>query len=138
MADINYIVASIKKWHFAEFEKIKNKLPGNWILIKEPKNLNLEYLDKIKPKFIFFPHWSEKVPVEIIEKYECICFHETDLPFGRGGSPIQNLIQNGFSETKITALQMTSELDAGPIYLKNIIFRGSCRRNLHSFCKINI
>ena len=42
----------------------------------------------------------------------------TDLPFGRGGSPLQNLISKGFIETKITALRMTKELDAGPIYLK--------------------
>ena len=29
---------------------------------------------------------------EIHENYKCIIFHMTDLPFGRGGSPLQNLI----------------------------------------------
>jgi methionyl-tRNA formyltransferase len=42
----------------------------------------------------------------------------TDLPFGRGGSPLQNLIVRGHSETVLTALRMTEELDAGPVYLK--------------------
>ena len=46
------------------------------------------------------------MPSEIIRNYECICFHETDLPFGRGGSPIQNLIVRGFKTTKISAIKM--------------------------------
>ncbi|UZP66801.1 hypothetical protein N1030_14465 [Desulfovibrio mangrovi] len=42
----------------------------------------------------------------------------TDLPFGRGGSPLQNLIQRGFTETKLSALRCTEEVDAGPVYMK--------------------
>ena len=42
----------------------------------------------------------------------------TDLPFGRGGSPLQNLITRGISKTKISALRCNEEIDAGPIYLK--------------------
>lgn len=42
----------------------------------------------------------------------------TDLPFGRGGSPLQNLIARGIYETKITALRCIKELDAGPVYEK--------------------
>ena len=42
----------------------------------------------------------------------------TDLPFGRGGSPLQNLIQRGIYSTKISALRCVKELDAGPIYMK--------------------
>jgi methionyl-tRNA formyltransferase len=42
----------------------------------------------------------------------------TDLPYGRGGSPLQNLIQRGHKETKISALRCVKDMDAGPIYLK--------------------
>lgn len=42
----------------------------------------------------------------------------TDVPFGRGGSPLQNLIALGHSETKVTALRMVDQMDAGPVYLK--------------------
>ncbi len=121
MENISYIVASIKKWHIDEFEKIKAKVPGNWFLLNESSDLTIDYLNKINPQYIFFPHWSEKVSEEIINNYECICFHETDLPFGRGGSPIQNLINKGFDKTKISALKMTNEIDAGPIYLKKTL-----------------
>lgn len=42
----------------------------------------------------------------------------TDLPFGRGGSPLQNLIVQGIYETQLSALRCVEEVDAGPIYLK--------------------
>ena len=42
----------------------------------------------------------------------------TDVPFGRGGSPLQNLIVRQVRETKVTALQCVEELDAGAVYLK--------------------
>ena len=42
----------------------------------------------------------------------------TDLPFGRGGSPLQNLIERGIYQTKISAIKCVKELDAGDIYLK--------------------
>lgn len=46
----------------------------------------------------------------------------TDLPYGRGGSPLQNLILLGHKETKISALKVVRELDAGPIYIKRKLF----------------
>jgi methionyl-tRNA formyltransferase len=58
------------------------------------------------------------VPDEIVKKYECVCFHMTDLPFGRGGSPLQNLIVQGYKDTILTALRMGKGMDTGPIYYK--------------------
>jgi methionyl-tRNA formyltransferase len=40
------------------------------------------------------------------------------VPYGRGGSPLQNLIWRGHIETKVSALRMMSEMDAGPVYMK--------------------
>jgi methionyl-tRNA formyltransferase len=42
----------------------------------------------------------------------------TDLPFGRGGSPLQNLISRGIYHTKISALKVDKGIDTGDIYLK--------------------
>ena len=42
----------------------------------------------------------------------------TDLPYGRGGSPLQNLIIRGHKDTMITAIRCMKGLDAGPIYIK--------------------
>jgi len=75
-------------------------------------------LHDINPTYIFFPHWSFIIPSNVYENFICVVFHMTDLPYGRGGSPLQNLIQRKIYETKISALKVVKELDAGPIYIK--------------------
>ena len=72
----------------------------------------------ISPVKIFIPHWSYIIPSAIFERYECIVFHMTDLPYGRGGSPLQNLIVRGLTATKLSALRVEVGLDTGPVYLK--------------------
>ena len=113
-----YIIATIKDWNINEYRKSKFYKKKNWHLLTNPKKLTFKYINSINPKYIFFPHWSKKVDSKIINNYDCVCFHETDLPYGRGGSPIQNLIIRNYKKTIITALKMTDEIDAGPIYLK--------------------
>lgn len=84
-----------------------------------PKNLLLHNaLD-----YIFIPFWSWYIPPEIYENWECVIFHMTDLlhSFGRGGSPLQNLIIRGYEKTKISAIRCVEELDAGPVYMQRIL-----------------
>jgi methionyl-tRNA formyltransferase len=114
----SYILLSEKSWHNQLFSNISSYKNSKWIRIKEKDKFNLEELDKIKPKKIFIPHWSHIIPANIFEKYECIVFHMTDLPFGRGGSPLQNLIVRRYNETKISAIKVVKEIDAGDVYLK--------------------
>jgi len=113
-----YIVATIKNWNINQYHKTIPKLKGSWHLITNPKKLTFKYVKSINPRYIFFPHWSEKVDKKITSNFECICFHETDVPYGRGGSPIQNLIIRGHKNTVVTALRMMNKLDAGPVYFK--------------------
>ena len=87
-------------------------------LIETSEQLAPESLRSDGIQTIFFPHWSYKIPADIYESFECIIFHMTDLPYGRGGSPLQNLIVRGHEETVITALRCVENLDAGPVYLK--------------------
>ncbi|MAF76561.1 MAG: methionyl-tRNA formyltransferase [Halobacteriovoraceae bacterium] len=112
-----YIIATIHEWNIQKFQE-HFKDNEQFILISDKKKLTFEYLKEINPKYIFFPHWSWIVPNEIIKNFECVCFHMTDVPYGRGGSPLQNLILRGHKETKLTALKMVNELDAGDYYLK--------------------
>ena len=89
----NIIIACSKNW-FLKNEKSKKFLKKkNIFLITKKNNLNIKVIKKINPKIIFFPHWSYRVNKNIFKKYKCICFHTAPLPFGRGGSPIQNLIK---------------------------------------------
>ncbi len=115
----NYILLSEKKWHIKLFEFIKQKRSSeNWTLINNKEDFNLEKLNQINPKKIFIPHWSYIIPQQIYNNFECVVFHMTDLPYGRGGSPLQNLIVKGHKKTKITALKVEKGLDTGGIYLK--------------------
>lgn len=114
-----YIILSEKSWHKQLYESLKSQYPMfTWILIDTKSEFNLKNLEEIQPEKIFIPHWSYIIPAKIFEKFECVVFHETDLPFGRGGSPIQNLIAKGVKDTKISALKAGKGLDTGPIYLK--------------------
>lgn len=90
----------------------------NAVIINDKKDLNVERLQILKPRFLFFPHWSYIIPSEIYNNYECVVFHMTDLPYGRGGSPLQNLIIRGHQKTKISALRVAKGMDTGDIYLK--------------------
>jgi methionyl-tRNA formyltransferase len=117
----SYVVATIKNWHINLFNQRSDSDFKGWHLIITPEVLTFEKLSLLKPKDIFFPHWSWIVPNEIIDNFECVCFHSSDVPYGRGGSPIQNLIIRGIKETKISALKMVKELDAGPVYLKKLL-----------------
>jgi len=112
---INYIVASSKDW-FKEYPKSEEYEELNFIEISNKEDLNLEYLEKINPRYIFFTHWNWKVSSEIYKRFECVAFHTAPLPYGRGGSPIQNLILKGLKNSPVCALKMTDILDGGPIY----------------------
>ncbi|PIJ63013.1 methionyl-tRNA formyltransferase [Mesotoga sp. H07.pep.5.3] len=116
----NIIVATVKPWNIENAQLLKKKYCGkfNIHIITTKDEFKPQVFAEYEPLFTFFPHWSWKIPREIYEEYECVVFHSTDLPFGRGGSPIQNLISRGIFETKISALKVVEEIDAGPVYLK--------------------
>lgn len=114
----NYIIVSEKSWNLILIERLSKQTKYNWILISSKDEFNFENLKKINPEKIFIPHWSHIIPLNIFNFFECIVFHMTDLPFGRGGSPLQNLILLGLKKTKISALKVNKFVDSGDIYLK--------------------
>lgn len=130
----SYLVVTIRPWNISAFEEIISHYPGKWSLITKPENFTLQAVQSLRPRYIFFPHWSEKIPRKIHESYECIGFHETDLPYGRGGSPIQNLIIRGHEETLVSAFRVTDEVDTGPIYLKRPLSLGGRAEDIYGRC----
>lgn len=114
------VVATIKEWNINNFYKLQEKYKNQYklILIEDKKNLTYDKLFLLQPKYIFFAHWSWLIQDKIYKNFECIVFHMTDLPFGRGGSPLQNLLQRQIYTTKISALKVDGEVDNGDIYLK--------------------
>jgi methionyl-tRNA formyltransferase len=118
MTDRTYVVAGCRPWTRRVFDEVLTSYPGSWHYTERPEELDRERLQLLDPRYIFFLHWTWRVPEELINRFECVCFHMTDVPYGRGGSPLQNLILAGHRTTKLSALRMVSEFDAGPVYLK--------------------
>ena len=118
MSERSYLVAGCRSWNREVFDRQIRGLPGDWVFVDRPDALTPRSVGGLDPRYLFFLHWSTKVPHEITDRYECVNFHMTDVPFGRGGSPLQNLIARGHTSTMLTALRMTDELDAGPVYMK--------------------
>jgi len=112
------IIASSKLWNNDLIENVRSYSGFEVDYISNPRQLTLSRLSKMQPRYIFFPHWSHIIQSDIYKNFECVIFHMTDLPFGRGGSPLQNLIVRGIRKTKISALKCNEEVDAGPIYFK--------------------
>ena len=113
-----YVVAGARPWNRRVFDEVIKRFPGRWVFLAERGQLTPDCVHGISPRYAFFLHWSWIVPEEIIDNYECVCFHMADVPYGRGGSPLQNLVARGHRETKLSALRMVRELDAGPVYMK--------------------
>lgn len=113
-----YLVVGCKPWNRRIYDERLSRLPGEWRYLGSPEEFSVGAVREFAPRYVFFLHWSWKVPTEIVEDFQCVCFHMTDVPYGRGGSPLQNLIARGQRETRLTALRMTAEFDAGPVYLK--------------------
>lgn len=117
---MNIIIATIKTWNIEKAKKYRKETSNHNIkVITEDQELTFENVSKFKPDYIFFPHWSKKIESKIFNNYECIVFHMTDLPYGRGGSPLQNLIERGREDTQISAIKVEEGLDSGDIYLKH-------------------
>jgi methionyl-tRNA formyltransferase len=112
------LLLSSRPWNAGLAERLSTTLARQVHTITRSADLKLEAVEALDPRWIFVPHWSHVIPEAIWSRWPTVIFHMTDLPYGRGGSPLQNLIQRGHSSTMLTALRCSAELDAGPIYCK--------------------
>lgn len=113
------ILYCIQNTLIEEVLKKKRIINKNSLIIRDRKELTYKKALQINPDFIMFPHWSYIVPKKIVNNFNCICFHSSPLPYGRGGSPIQNMIKRGYKNTEVCSLLMEEELDTGPIYIRS-------------------
>jgi methionyl-tRNA formyltransferase len=129
-----FVFLSEKEWHKVLFNKLTIEFSNiNWLFINKKADFNLKLLNEFNPDKIFIPHWSYIIPEDIFSSFECIVFHMTDLPFGRGGSPLQNLILRGFKSTKISAIKVQLGVDTGDVYLKKPLdLSGSAQEIFHN------
>lgn len=82
------------------------------------EDLDPERLDVWRPDWVFLVHWSWLVPSDVVARHRIVGFHMSDLPHGRGGSPLQHLILGGHTSTMLSAFRLDEGVDSGPIYMK--------------------
>lgn len=114
------VIATTKSWNKKNALVFKERFGEKYdtFILTEKNELIYETLKTIQPQYVFFPHWSWIIPEYIFQRFNCVVFHMTDLPYGRGGSPLQNLIMRNTYETKISALKVDDGVDTGKIYMK--------------------
>lgn len=112
------LLLSSRPWNSALADRLSQRLDRRVESLSAPSQLTSEFVSAMDPQWIFVPHWSHLIPESIWRPWPTVIFHMTDLPYGRGGSPLQNLIQRGHSSTMITALRCSAGLDTGDIFLK--------------------
>src|SRR2546426_11572591 len=98
-------------------ENLERRSGARFYQIGSPEELTSENLADLDVQRVFFPHWSHRIPDSVYSRLDCIIFHMTDVPFGRGGSPLLNLISRGIYDTKISAIKYIAAFDAGPVSL---------------------
>lgn len=113
------LVVTTKKWNIDNYQILSSEYNNHeWSLITKKDDLSLEYIKTINPDMIFFIHWSHIISQKVFDSFKCILFHMTDLPYGRGGSPLQNLILSKQKSTYISAIKVDRVIDGGDVYLK--------------------
>ena len=112
------LLLSSRPWNSALADRLRRQLNCPVAIISEPSKLTSEAVAAIDPQWVFVPHWSHVIPESIWGTWPTVIFHMTDLPYGRGGSPLQNLIQRGHNSTMLSALRCGAGLDTGDIYTK--------------------
>lgn len=86
--------------------------------LKEPAFFNR--LKEIEPDLIITVAFGRILPPGLLDypPRGCINLHASLLPAYRGAAPIQRAIMAGETETGVTIIKMTQELDAGDILLQ--------------------
>ena len=95
------------------------------ILVLQPEKLqaDLQAISALEPDLIVTMAYGQILPRWILQlpKVACLNIHPSLLPRHRGASPIHAALLHGDTETGITILYMSSEVDSGDILLRESI-----------------
>ncbi len=113
-----FLVCAHRPWNKTLFERKLSALPHELTLMSSPEELTIEAITELNPEIIFFLDWSWIIKKEFTDAFFCVGFHPAPLPEYKGGSPIQNQIIRGVTQTKLSAFVMDGGIDTGDILLQ--------------------
>ena len=95
------------------------------ILVHTCANLSESYntIKTINPDFIVVCDYGIIIPDNILSlpKYYTLNIHPSNLPRWRGATPIQSALMFGDAKTAVCIMEVVKDLDAGPIFKKQIV-----------------
>lgn len=104
-----------RSWALNIYDRLAETTDDTYLIFRSKSQFDTEVLADYNPDLVLFYGWSWIVPKDLIERYTCLMLHPSPLPLYRGGSPIQNQIIAGETQSKVCIFIMTDELDAGDI-----------------------
>lgn len=118
------LFAGYRDWALEAFRHIDPSIT----IVKSEEELQDAFFTTKGIEAVVFVGWSWMVPDEIVNSVECVCYHPSDLPKYKGGSPIQHQVLDGVLDTYATLFLMTSKVDDGPVFSKQkISLRGGLK-----------
>ena len=100
---------------------VKEVAAAAGIPVLQPENFredaSVEQLRALQPDICAVVAYGRILPQKVLDvpKYGCINIHASLLPKYRGSAPYQWAVLDGLTETGVTAMYLTREMDAGDI-----------------------
>jgi methionyl-tRNA formyltransferase len=104
-----------RHWALEIYDQLASKTDHVFLIFRSKAQYKEEVLYDFKPDLVLFYGWSWRVPEAIVNNWPCIMLHPSPLPKFRGGSPIQNQIISGCTESAVTLFLIDKGIDTGPI-----------------------
>lgn len=106
---------SYRDWALSIYDQLARESDHTYLIVRSKAQFDESAILDFKPDLMFFYGWSWMIDNTLLQASPCIMLHPSPLPKYRGGSPIQNQIISGETQSAVTLFVMTEEMDAGDI-----------------------
>lgn len=107
--------AGYRPWALSIYDALAEQTDHEFLMFRSRTAFSEKQLRAFSPDHALFYGWSWRVPAGLVRDVPCIMLHPAPLPRYRGGSPLQNQIIRGETESVLTLFLMDEGLDSGPI-----------------------
>tara|TARA_Y100001935_G_scaffold25691_1_gene19133 strand:- start:1211 stop:1882 length:672 start_codon:yes stop_codon:yes gene_type:complete len=128
-----------RDWAKKIYSNLDNEFKGSidFIHINSKDEYSEETINKENPDLILWYGWSWIIPSSITNNFFSVMLHPSPLPKYRGGSPIQNQIINGETQSAVSLFKIDEGMDTGDIiYQKSFSLLGDLDDILQRITKI--
>ena len=122
MLKITFLLDKTNNWIESYMKEFINSCQGD----KYDMQINFNHEEVKNNDIVFILGYTKILDEEFLNSNRWnLVVHESDLPKGKGFSPVQWQILNGQKEIIFTLFEAKKELDSGDIFLqKNVLFSG--------------